>query len=63
MSSKRQSRIERGTAETQIELVLDLDGRGKADIDTGIGFFDHMLELLRSMGSSTLLSNVRATLV
>ena len=50
MSSKRQSRIERGTAETQIELVLDLDGRGKADIDTGIGFFDHMLELFAKHG-------------
>jgi len=36
----------RSTAETNIELELDLDGSGQADIDTGIGFFDHMLTLL-----------------
>ena len=34
----------RNTKETQIEMTLDLDGTGKADIHTGIGFFDHMLE-------------------
>lgn len=36
----------RETRETQIELSLNLDGTGKADISTGVGFFDHMLELL-----------------
>ena len=36
--------IERNTKETKICLTLDLDGTGKADIHTGIGFFDHMLE-------------------
>ena len=35
--------IERNTKETKIRLTLDLDGTGKADIHTGIGFFDHML--------------------
>ena len=35
--------IERNTKETKICLTLDLDGTGKADIHTGIGFFDHML--------------------
>lgn len=35
--------IERDTNETKIRLSLDLDGTGKADIRTGIGFFDHML--------------------
>ncbi|MBO4448913.1 MAG: imidazoleglycerol-phosphate dehydratase HisB [Kiritimatiellae bacterium] len=42
----RQSKIERKTKETEISLCLDLDGTGKTEIDTGIGFFDHMLELL-----------------
>lgn len=36
--------IERITKETQIKIRLNLDGSGKADIHTGIGFFDHMLE-------------------
>jgi imidazoleglycerol-phosphate dehydratase len=47
MSQKsRQASIERNTAETQISLSLDLDGTGRIDIATGVGFFDHMLELL-----------------
>lgn len=43
----RTARIERNTKETQIVLELDLDGSGEGTIDTGIGFFDHMLELLK----------------
>jgi imidazoleglycerol-phosphate dehydratase len=43
----RQAKIERNTKETQIALSLDLDGSGEGEIDTGIGFFDHMLELLK----------------
>ncbi len=42
----RNARIERKTAETQIELDLDLDGAGRSEAKTGIGFFDHMLALL-----------------
>lgn len=42
----RQARIERNTRETQIVLSLCLDGEGKAKIDTGVGFLNHMLELL-----------------
>lgn len=42
----RTARIERQTAETEITLELDLDGSGQARIQTGVGFFDHMLELL-----------------
>ena len=41
----RTATIERNTRETQIKISLDLDGCGKADVSTGIGFFDHMLEL------------------
>ena len=35
--------IERNTSETKISLCLNLDGSGKSDVQTGIGFFDHML--------------------
>ncbi|WP_425228475.1 imidazoleglycerol-phosphate dehydratase HisB [Sphingomonas sp.] len=42
----RQATIERNTSETRIAVVVDLDGTGKYDIATGIGFFDHMLEQL-----------------
>ena len=45
-SSARTARIERKTAETQIELELNLDGAGNSQINTGVGFFDHMLTLL-----------------
>ncbi len=41
----RQAEITRKTAETDIRLKLDLDGTGRADIDTGVGFLDHMLTL------------------
>lgn len=43
MSEKRSARIERETSETRIALGLCLDGGGKSEIHTGIGFFDHML--------------------
>ncbi|MFL5240983.1 MAG: imidazoleglycerol-phosphate dehydratase HisB [Gemmataceae bacterium] len=42
----RTARINRKTTETQIDLNIDLDGTGRADVTTGIGFFDHMLTLL-----------------
>ncbi len=41
----RTAKIERKTAETKIELELNLDGTGISNISTGVGFFDHMLEL------------------
>ncbi len=43
---KRTSNINRKTSETTIKLSLNLDGEGKRTISTGIGFFDHMLDLL-----------------
>jgi imidazoleglycerol-phosphate dehydratase len=42
----RTARIQRHTTETRIELSIDLDGSGRAEIATGVGFFDHMLALL-----------------
>src|SRR6266446_8434095 len=42
---QRQAKVKRLTKETRIALRLDLDGRGKATIQTGIPFFDHMLTL------------------
>ncbi len=42
----RTAKIQRRTAETDIQLELNLDGRGQSQIQTGVGFFDHMLTLL-----------------
>jgi imidazoleglycerol-phosphate dehydratase len=42
----RTARIERKTAETRIALTLEVDGAGRAEISTGVGFLDHMLTLL-----------------
>jgi len=42
----RTAQIHRKTAETDIELALDVDGSGTAQVATGVGFFDHMLTLL-----------------
>jgi imidazoleglycerol-phosphate dehydratase len=46
----RQGRIERNTRETQILVEIDLDGTGKSDISTGIGFLDHMLDQIARHG-------------
>src|SRR3954466_3990102 len=42
----RSAKISRNTAETRIDLEMDLDGSGRSTIATGVGFFDHMLTLL-----------------
>jgi imidazoleglycerol-phosphate dehydratase len=42
----RTATVRRQTAETNVELTLDLDGAGRATVATGVGFFDHMLTLL-----------------
>lgn len=48
--SERRAEVTRTTSETDISLVLDLDGNGRADVGTGIGFLDHMLELFAHHG-------------
>jgi len=53
MSNKglaRTANIKRKTSETDISLFINLDGRGEADVDTGIGFFDHMLKSFAKHG-------------
>ena len=46
----RRVTLQRTTSETTIDLALDLDGRGTADVATGVGFFDHMLTHLARHG-------------
>jgi imidazoleglycerol-phosphate dehydratase len=46
----RTATIDRNTKETQVKLSLDLDGKGRATVATGVGFFDHMLDLLARHG-------------
>jgi imidazoleglycerol-phosphate dehydratase len=46
----RTAKITRETAETSIQLSLNIDGTGECDIQTGVGFFDHMLTLLARHG-------------
>ena len=46
----RTSNINRKTKETDISITINLDGTGKSEINTGVGFFDHMLTLFASHG-------------
>lgn len=46
----RHSEVSRETAETAVRLSLELDGSGRSEIDTGVGFLDHMLTLLALHG-------------
>ena len=48
--SDRTAAVTRETAETAIEVTLDVDGDGDATVDTGVGFFDHMLESFATHG-------------
>jgi imidazoleglycerol-phosphate dehydratase len=47
----RTGRVERGTKETEVLVEIDLDGTGRVDVATGVGFFDHMLAQLGKHGS------------
>ncbi len=58
----RTAQIRRNTKETQITLRINLDGRGKSDISTGIPFFDHMLDLVTRHGGFDLKLNAKGDL-
>lgn len=58
----RDAKIKRTTKETDISIALDLDGTGETDIETGIGFFDHMLESFGRHGLFDLDINVKGDL-
>jgi len=50
----RTATVERTTAETDVSVDLSMDGDGSYDVDTGVGFFDHMLDLFAKHGGLTL---------
>jgi imidazoleglycerol-phosphate dehydratase len=54
LAMSRTASIDRKTNETHVQLELDLDGTGIADIATGVGFFDHMLTLFAKHGAFNL---------
>ena len=58
----RSAFVERNTSETKIRLSLNLDGSGKAEIHTGIGFFDHMLNSFARHGFFDLKAEVEGDL-
>src|SRR5436309_7831036 len=62
LNMARAATIHRKTNETDIRLKLNLDGRGKARIATGIRFFDHMLDLVARHGAFDLEVNARGDL-
>lgn len=53
-SEPRKAKVVRKTSETNIEIELNLDGSGKSEISTGLGFFDHMLEQIARHGNMDL---------
>ena len=58
----REAQIKRTTRETDIDVKVCLDGQGKADIDTGIGFFDHILTALSVHSGISLTIRVKGDL-
>ena len=48
--SDRSAAVERETSETSVEIGLDIDGSGECEVDTGVGFLDHMLEAFSKHG-------------
>ena len=63
VSEIRQATVKRKTSETDISLFLRLDGLGEADVDTGIGFFDHMLKSFAKHGLFDLKLKVTGDLI
>jgi imidazoleglycerol-phosphate dehydratase / histidinol-phosphatase len=61
-STPRIAKVERNTAETRISVELNLDGSGKSNISSGIGFFDHLLEQIAKHGNLDLALSVKGDL-
>lgn len=62
ISMERVGKIERKTKETEISLELQIDGIGNAEVETGIGFFDHMLNSFAKHGFFDLIVHARGDL-
>ena len=61
-AGQRKACVKRTTKETDIDIEIDLDGTGKCDISTGLGFFDHMLEQIGKHSGSDLKIKVKGDL-
>lgn len=61
-AGERTAEVKRTTNETDIHIIINLDGTGKCDISTGLGFFDHMLEQIGKHGMMDLTIHTKGDL-
>lgn len=61
-AGERKASVRRVTKETDVDVRIDLDGEGRCDISTGLGFFDHMLEQIGKHGGMDLYVHVKGDL-